>query len=133
MCIQEYFQLVPCWEVCPLLECPLSEASLYSVLCFNSYLHSHSTCRSGSRTDVPATVSRSALEASACAASTARNACRNSNRTRSRQPQRACIVTTHLAVPPTTPRPCSRPRSLCLRTYPGSPSLRTISRAAAEA
>ena len=25
----EYFQLVLCWEVCPLSECPLSEVSLY--------------------------------------------------------------------------------------------------------
>ena len=24
MCIHEYFQLVLCWVVCPLLECPLS-------------------------------------------------------------------------------------------------------------
>ena len=30
MCIQEYFQLVLCWEVCPPLGCPLSEVSLYS-------------------------------------------------------------------------------------------------------
>ena len=30
LCIQEYFQLVLCWEVCPLSECPLSEVSLYS-------------------------------------------------------------------------------------------------------
>ena len=30
MCVQEYFRLVLCWEVCPLSECPLSEVSLYS-------------------------------------------------------------------------------------------------------
>ena len=24
VCIHEYFQLVLCWEVCPLSECPLS-------------------------------------------------------------------------------------------------------------
>ena len=30
MCIQEYFWLVLCWEVCPLSECALSEVSLYS-------------------------------------------------------------------------------------------------------
>ena len=29
MCIHEYFQLVLCWEVCPLSECPSSEVSLY--------------------------------------------------------------------------------------------------------
>ena len=28
VCIQEYFQLVLCWEVCPLSECPLTEVSL---------------------------------------------------------------------------------------------------------
>ena len=28
--IHEYFQLVLCWEVCPLSGCPLSEVSLYS-------------------------------------------------------------------------------------------------------
>ena len=27
--LQEYFWLVLCWEVCPLLECPLLEVSLY--------------------------------------------------------------------------------------------------------
>ena len=25
------FRLVVCWEVCPLLECPLSEVSLYTI------------------------------------------------------------------------------------------------------
>ena len=30
VCIQEYFRLVLCWEVCPLSECPLSEVSLYN-------------------------------------------------------------------------------------------------------
>ena len=29
VCIQEYFRLVLCWEVCPLSECPLSEVSQY--------------------------------------------------------------------------------------------------------
>ena len=29
--IQEYFQLVLCWEVCPLSECPLLEVSSYSL------------------------------------------------------------------------------------------------------
>ena len=29
VCIQEYFWLVLCWEICPLSECPLSEVSLY--------------------------------------------------------------------------------------------------------
>ena len=30
VCMQEYFWLVLCWEVCPLSECPLSEVSLYN-------------------------------------------------------------------------------------------------------
>ena len=31
-CIQEYLQLVLCWEVFPLSECPLSEVSLYKTV-----------------------------------------------------------------------------------------------------
>ena len=30
VCINEYFRLFLCWELCPLSECPLSEVSLYS-------------------------------------------------------------------------------------------------------
>ena len=30
VCMQEYFWLVLCWEVCPLSECPLSEVSQYN-------------------------------------------------------------------------------------------------------
>ena len=43
MCIQEYFWLVLCWEVCPLLECPLSEVSLYFAA--TKYKEAHETAQ----------------------------------------------------------------------------------------
>ena len=57
VCIQEYFRLVLCWEVCPLSECPLSEVSLY----FTNLLSLSSHAREEQSSQITATDSICAI------------------------------------------------------------------------